>query len=97
MSAVIFAIAAIVWLVAVYAFVRIIMAWFGVWQVAPAGQKFNAVLELGFWNFIAVQQRLGAAATAHIASYRHGVHIFMGAIAVFMVLVIVNIATGNAA
>ena len=66
-------------------------------RLAPAGQKLPAALELGFWNFPAVLSRLGQAAAPHVAAYRQGFMIFVGAVAVFMALVVVNIVTGNAA
>ena len=97
MSGVIFALAVAVWLVALYAFVRIAVAWLGVVRLAPTGQKFAAALDLGFWNFPSVERRIGAGGAVHIAAYRHGFLVFVVAFAAFMVLVLVNIFSGNAA
>ena len=92
-----FAVALLVWLVALYAFVRIAIGWYRVYRAAPAGQGIAAAFELSTFNLPAVEQRLGANATSAIEGYRRHFAIFAGCVAALIVLVVVNIVSGKAA
>ena len=94
---VLFAMSVVVWLFAAYAFLRVVMSWVGVMRLARSGERLDAALELGFWNFDAVRARFGPAAVPHIETYRQGFVMFFGAVGSFMILVIFNIVSGNAA
>jgi hypothetical protein len=97
MQGAIFFLAVLVWLAAVYGFIRIVMAWAGVARLAAPGSRFAAMLELSSSNFPAVRSMLGSAAEPYISGFRQGVKIFLLAFIPFILLVVVNIVTGNAA
>lgn len=95
MSSVILAIAAVIWAVAAYAFVRVAIAWARLMALAPAGQRISAAVEIGFWNFAAAEQRLGAAALPLIDRYRHGFYLFFACFIPFFALTFGAILLGN--
>lgn len=97
MTGAIIAAAFLVWLVAAYAFVNVARAQHGVWSLAPSGRRLHLVFALTSMNYPAVESALGAASTPHIARYRRAAGMFVACLAVFMVLVIVNIILGGAA
>lgn len=85
-------VAALIWLVALYAFVRVAIAWVQLMALAPSGQKISAAFEIGFWNFPAAETRLGPAAAPLIARYRRGFGLFFLCFIPFFVLTILSIA-----
>ena len=97
MSGAILVIAVLVWLVAAYAFVRVVMAWWAVVRLAPEGRKFNAALALGWWNFPEVRRIAGEGAARAIGDYRSGFKLFIICLIPFFGLVLLNILSGNAA
>lgn len=97
MMAVLFGIAVLVWLVAAYAFVRLAAGWLAVYRKAGQGQGVSAAFELGTLNFAAVERRLGVEAAPIVTSFRRHAAIFAGCVGVFMVLLLINIVSGNAA
>lgn len=97
MSEVVFTIGLLVWLVAAYAFVRLAMSFARVWRAAPAGQGSKAALELWSLNYPAVRQRVDEGAAPAIETFRRSVRLFALCTAALIVLVLFNIATGNAA
>jgi hypothetical protein len=97
MTEVIFTIGLIVWLVAAYAFVRIAVSFARVWRAAPAGQGSDAAMELWSLNYPAVRRRVGDGVAPAIETFRKSVGLFAGCGAVLIVLVLINLATGNAA
>jgi hypothetical protein len=97
MSAFLFTLGLVVWLVAAAAFVRIVLAWLAACRTSPAGQGLSAAIELGRLNLPALEHRLGTAAGPIFRKFRTGVIIFAGCVAALIVLVIINIASGNAA
>ena len=90
-------VAVIVWFIALFGFIRVAIAWLGVMKAAPAGQRFATFMELGFWNFPAVEQRLGPTAAPLVHGYKQGFLLFFGAVFGFMILTILNIVLGQAA
>ena len=92
----IFAIAAVIWVVAAYAFVRIAASWVRLVAMAPAGERIPAALEIGFWNFPAAERRLGAAALPLIDRYRRGFYLFFACFVPFFALTILSIFVGEA-
>jgi hypothetical protein len=97
MTGVIFTIGLLVWLVAAYAFVRIALSFAHVWRAAPAGQGSKAALELWSLNYPAVSQRVGEAAAPAIATFRKSLGLFAACVGGLIVVVVLNIVTGNAA
>lgn len=97
MTAVFFVGGMLVWLLALYAFVRIAFCWYRVYRAAPAGQGVAAAFDLGVFNFPAVTGRLGDKATPIIASFRRHAGIFAACVAALVVLIVLSIATGQAA
>ena len=97
MSVAIGILAALVWLVCLFAFVRVALAWLRILRLVPSGQRMSAAFELGFLNFPAIEARIGAAAIQPLQAYRQGFLLFFGGVGIFMVLVILNIVSGNAA
>ena len=88
---------AAVWLIAVYAAIRVFIAWLGIFRLAPDGARLRTMLDLGYWNFPAVRERLGDASSGHIGNYRQGFLIFFSALGTFLLLAIVRIVSGQAA
>lgn len=97
MSAVIFTVGLVVWLVAAYAFVRVALSLLAVIRAAPAGQGAKAFAEMMSLNFPAVRQRVGEASDVHVSRFRKSFGLFAGCTAGLVGLVLLNIATGNAA
>lgn len=97
MSTALLVIAGLVWLVAAYAFVRVIMSWYQVFVAAPAGQGIGTLWNFARFNFPVAEQRIGAAATGLARSYRQAIAIFAACIGVLVAVIIVNIAIGEAA
>jgi hypothetical protein len=87
-------IAGLVWLVAAYAFVRVVLAYFSLLGQAPQGQRLAIFMELGFWNFSAVEARIGPAAAPQLKTYRDGILLFFACIAVFIVLALIGAMGG---
>jgi hypothetical protein len=90
------AIAGVIWAVAAYAFVRVVITWVGLMAMAPASQRIPAAFEIGFWNFAAAERRLGAQAVPLIERYRRGFYLFFACFVPFVVLTAVAIFVGNA-
>jgi hypothetical protein len=97
MTGVIFTVGLIVWLVAAYAFVRLAVSFVRIWRAAPAGQARSAATELWSLNYPAVRQRVGEAAAPAIETFRRSVGMFAVCAGGLIVLVLINLATGNAA
>lgn len=97
MTEVIFAIGLIVWLLAAYAMVRLLISWAAIARAAPAGQGLKAAFELGGLNYPAVRRRVGAAADAHIKVFSRSVGMFVVCTGALIVLVIITAIAGKAA
>ncbi|SFZ82144.1 hypothetical protein SAMN02983003_0904 [Devosia enhydra] len=97
MQAAIFILGFIVWAIAAYGFARMVMGWVGVARLAPQGQKIAAMFNLGTGNFSAAAAISGPGSAGAIDSFKHGRKVFLLAFFPFMLLVLVNILTGNAA
>ena len=97
MNEVLFALAVLVWLVAAYAFLRILATWYAAYRAAEPGQGIRVALEMGTLNHAAVQRRLGDAAAPMMRTFRGHMALFAGCVAVFVGLIVINIASGNAA
>jgi hypothetical protein len=97
MTGVIFTIGLLVWLVAAYAFVRIALSFARVWRAAPAGQGSKAAMELWSLNYPAVRQRVDETAAPAIETFRKSVGLFAACVGGLIVVVVLNIVTGNAA
>jgi len=97
MSEIVFTIGLIVWLVAAYAFVRLAMSFAWIWRSAPVGQGSQAALELWSLNYPAVRQRIGQTGAPAIETFRKSVGLFAICTGALILVVLFNIATGNAA
>ena len=87
----------VAWAVAAVGFFMVAAVYVRLAALAPSGQKFAALLDLGFWNFPAVSRRIGPPAEPLLRNYRRGFAVFIAAFAVFFGAVIVNIVSGTAA
>lgn len=97
MIAVIFTIGLIVWLVAAYALVRIVLSFARIWRTAPTGEGPKVAMELWSLNYPAVLRRAGEVAAPAVETFRKNVGLFAVCVGVLIVLVLINIFTGNAA
>ncbi|WP_417308771.1 hypothetical protein [Devosia sp.] len=97
MSVALLVIAGLVWLVAAYAFVRILTSWYRVFAAAPAGQGFETVWNFARFNFPVAEKRIGAAALRLVGIYRQSIAIFAACIGTLVAVTVVNIVIGKAA
>lgn len=97
MNGVIFGIAAVVWLGAAYAFVRMVMALVAVARLAPAGRGLSTALALGWWRYAEVTDVAGQQAVPEVDNYRFALKILGACLIAFFGLVLLNILSGNAA
>jgi hypothetical protein len=77
---VLFAVAAVVWLVAVASALSLV-------GMAPSGGRFDTLMDLGWWRFGSIEARIGPSAKAHIQRYR------MAFMAFFIIVLVVAVAT----
>lgn len=87
----------LVWLLAAYAFVRILFSWQRIVQAAPAGQGWPATLELWSLNFPAVRQRVGDAVSGDVEQVAKSMKLFVVCAMTLVALAVINIISGNAA
>ena len=97
MTALILIIGLIVWLVAAYALVRIVLSWQRIWRAAPAGQGWPATLELWSLNFDAVRHRVGESVNADTERVAKSMKLFAVCAVVLVALALINIISGGAA
>jgi hypothetical protein len=97
MTALILILALLVWLVAAYAFVRLGLSCWRIYQAAPDGQKWAAMVELWSLNYPAVRQRVGEAVGPEVAQVAKHLKLFVGCVLTLVALVVINIINGNAA
>ena len=76
-----FVAAFIAWAVAVLAALAVV-------RLAPPGQKLSAYVQLGWWRFAALEQRVGPAVRPHIRRYKLAFYGFFGIILVVMLMTI---------
>lgn len=97
MTALILIIGFLVWLVAAYALVRIVLSWQRIYRAAPAGQGWPATLELWSLNFEGVRQRVGESANADVAQVAKSMKLFVGCALTLVALAVINIISGGGA
>ena len=87
----------LVWLVAAYAFVRIVLSWNRIYRAAPAGEGWKATMELWSLNFDGVRQRVGQDGSADVLRVAKSMKLFAGSVLTLVALVLINIVSGKAA
>lgn len=97
MTALILIIGLIVWLVAAYALVRIVLSWQRIWRAAPAGQGWPATLELWSLNFAGVRQRVGEAVGGDVERVARSMKLFVGCALTLVALAVINVIAGSGA
>jgi len=97
MTALILIIGLIVWLVAAYALVRIMLSWQRIYRAAPAGQGWATTLELWSLNFDAVRRRGGETVHADVAQVAKSMKLFAGCALTLVALAVINVISGSAA
>jgi uncharacterized membrane protein YidH (DUF202 family) len=73
------AVAFAAWCVAVYSLFRIV-------GLAPAGERFSTLFDLGWWKFDKIRARVGAAADPLIRNYVGAFLAFFGCVILIAVL-----------
>jgi hypothetical protein len=79
-------------LMAFIAWAVALMTALSVVRLAPRGQKLASYLQLGWWRFAALEQRLGPPVLPMIKRYRRAFIVFFGVLLVLLLIVAGNIA-----
>jgi hypothetical protein len=79
-------------LLAFIAWAVALMTALSVIRLAPPGQKFASYLQLGWWRFAALEQRLGPQVQPLTRRYRRAFIVFFGILLALLLIVLGNIA-----